>query len=277
MKCASNELLSILPLWLRQDVDRLGKNNGQELRMRVGQPARLVTEDRELCLNGAIKGEDLQFCVNMASQYSPWAAESIGKGFLTAAGGHRIGLCGEAVMKNGEMTGIRNLSSACIRIARDFPGIAGQAPNGSVLILGPPGSGKTTLLRDLIRNRSGQEGNRIAVVDERRELFPPGNCFEAGPRTDVMTGCSKVQGLDVLLRTMGPRCIAVDEITSEQDTLALIHAAFCGVKLLATAHAESMYDLKRRPIYRKLLDCAVFDHVLILQPDKSWKQERIKL
>lgn len=277
MKCAWNELLNILPLWIRQDVDRLGKNDGQELRLRLGHGAELITGNGDYFLQREVRGEDLQFCINMASQYSPWAAESIRQGFLTAPGGHRIGLCGEAVMKNGEMTGIRNISSLCIRIARDFPGIAGQAPNGSILILGPPGSGKTTLLRDLIRSKSNQRRNHVAVVDERGELFPPGNCFDAGVRTDVITGCPKPQGIDKVLRTMGPTCIAVDEITSEQDTLALIHAAFCGVKLLATAHAESIYDLKRRPVYRKLLESAVFDHALLLQSDKSWKQERIKL
>lgn len=277
MKCAWNELLNILPLWIRQDVDRLGKHDGQELRLRLGHGAELITGNGDYFLQREVRGEDLQFCINMASQYSPWAAESIRQGFLTAPGGHRIGLCGEAVMKNGEMTGIRNISSLCIRIARDFPGIAGQAPNGSILILGPPGSGKTTLLRDLIRIKSNQRRNHVAVVDERGELFPPGNCFDAGVRTDVITGCPKSQGIDTVLRTMGPTCIAVDEITSEQDTLALIHAAFCGVKLLATAHAESIYDLKRRPVYRKLLESAVFDHVLLLQSDKSWKQERIKL
>ena len=274
MECAWKALLSVLPGWMVSEVDSLGKGNLQELRLRLGQPPRLLmgSAQRDLARNASL--EDLNFCVNAASRYSPWAAATARKGYLTAPGGHRIGLCGEAVMRNGKIDGIKNLTSLNIRIARDYPGIGEGIPStGSVLILGAPSWGKTTLLRDLIRGR-GNRGQQVAVVDERGELFPSGT-FSTGKNVDILTGCGKAEGIPMLLRTMGPQCIAVDEITQEEDCCALLDAVGCGAELLATVHATSVYDLRKRAFFRHLLDAAVFDSVVILRQDKSWRLERI--
>jgi stage III sporulation protein AA len=151
-------------------------------------------------------------------------------------------------------------------------------PNsGSVLILGPPGSGKTTLLRDLIRIVSDRGTGSVSVVDERGELFPREADFDRGKQTDVLTGCDKASGIDMVLRTMGPRYVAVDEITNQNDCQALIRAGWCGVKLMATAHATDLADLRQRPVYRPLIQTGIFDTVVVLKPDKSWRVERVKL
>lgn len=274
MKCAWQELLRILPGWLSAEVDRLGRNDLNELRLRLNQTPELILGKEKVFLTRPVCRDDLNFVVNTASRYSPWAATTVAQGYITAKGGHRIGLCGEAVVKNGNPEGMRNIGSLNIRVARDFPGIGKGAAEykGSVLLLGPPGSGKTTLLRDLIRQRSGSE--TVAVVDERGELFPEG--FQKGRSMDVLTGCQKTVGVDMLLKTMGPSCIAVDEITSEQDCDALIRAGWCGVQLLATAHAASVSDLTRRPVYRKLAQSRIFDHVLVLDRDKLWHEGRME-
>ena len=173
------------------------------------------------------------------------------------------------------MTGIREVTSLCIRIAKDFHGISEGIPiDCSILILGAPGWGKTTLLRDLIRCRS--QDQQISVVDERGELFP-WESFDAGKHTDVMRGCPKQDAIPMLLRTMGPGCIAVDEITAQEDCTALLHAAWCGVTLLATAHAASRLDLERRTIYRTLLEQKLFENLVILHSDKSWLLERMEV
>lgn len=278
MKCMWDELLSILPMWMRQDVDMLGRENAKELRIRLNQPPELVLGAGSRFLRRNAAQGDLDFVVNAASHYSPWASATTDQGFLTAHGGHRIGLCGVAVVQNGVMRGMRELSALCIRVARDFPGIAQNAINcpGSILIIGPPGSGKTTLLRDLIRQRSQRGPGSVAVVDERGELFPKGaEAFSQGPRTDVLTGCAKAAGIDALLRTMGPEWIAMDEITSEGDCDALLRAGWCGVRLIATAHAANREDLFHRLIYRKLAQSHLFDTLLVLQSDKSYRTERI--
>ena len=275
MSCGWSQLLSILPANLRQEVDRRKGELLQEIRLRVGQAVTLVIKGRNSCLSQKSAIEDLQFVVNGASRYSPWTAATVASGYLTAPGGHRIGLCGEAVIRDGIMTGIGTLRSLNIRIARDFPGISGNLGlrQDSILDIGPPGSGKTTLLRDIIRSRSHREA--IAVVDERGELFPSACDFSTGLHTDIFTGCSKSQGIEMLLRTMSPCTIAVDEITAESDCNALLHAGWCGVKLLATAHAANISDLLARPIYQPLVTGGLFDTVVILQQDKSWRMERM--
>ena len=275
MKCAWNELLRILPPSVRAEVDKAGREDLQEIRLRIGKQPQLVLGNKCRWLNIKSTDADLSFVVNTASKYSPWSATSASKGYLTAPGGHRIGMCGEAVMVGGSMTGIRQLSSLCIRVARDFPGIAAglHKLSGNILILGPPGSGKTTLLRDLVRQIAGQQQGSVAVVDERGELFPAG--FDSGTAVDVMTGCSKRYGLELALRTMGPGCIAMDEITAPEDCQALTQALWCGVRLIATAHASGIKDLCMRPVYAPIRAAGVFDTVVVLQKDKSWRTERM--
>jgi stage III sporulation protein AA len=182
-------------------------------------------------------------------------------------------MCGEALVKDGKMEGIKTLHSLNIRIARDFPGIAKPIcrETGSILVIGRPGSGKTTLLRDLIRELSYREN--VSVVDERGELFPSG--FHRGDRMDVLLGCSKPEGIDRVLRTMTPDTIAIDEITAEADTKGLLQAAWCGVRLLATAHAANLEDLNSREVYGTILEKRLFSTVVVMRQDKSYYAERM--
>ena len=276
MICAWHELLSILSQTIRQEVDKQGKDSAQEIRLRLGKSVEIVQGTGSTWIQHTVQSEDLKFVVNTASRYSPWAAATSAYGYLTARGGHRIGLCGECIISNGEMTGVRNLTSVCIRVARDFVGIADCIPVllGNCLILGPPNSGKTTLLRDLIRKVSERES--ICVIDERGELFPVSGCFSTGKRTDILSGCRKPQGIETAMRTMGPSWIAVDEVTASADCDAMLQACWCGVRLIATAHASSKEDLLHRSVYRPLAESGIFDTLVILQRDKSWKMERMK-
>ena len=279
MICAWNELLSVIPMHFRQEVDKRGRDSMLELRMRLGKPPQLV---KMLCsewLSAPVTESDIHFTINTASRYSPWSAESSRDGYITAKGGHRIGICGECIVSEGTMSGVRRPTSLCIRVARDIQGIAPAVHQikGSVLILGPPGSGKTTLLRDLIRQISNHCHGCIAVVDERCEIFPANSNFTDGPCTDVLSGCEKVQGISTALRTLGPTWIAVDEITAQKDGEALLEAGWCGVKLLATAHASNKNDLFRRDIYCQLVKSGLFHTIIILNQDKSWTLERLSI
>lgn len=275
MMCAWNDLMLLLPQRMRQEVDRLGRETLEEVRLRTGKPVELILSGKTMLLSHVASEEDMKFTVNTASRYSPWAASTVAQGYLTARGGHRIGLCGECVVQNGVITGIRTVHSLCIRVARALTGIGKFGPTaGSLLVLGPPGSGKTTLLRDLIRIRS-EKGQAVCVVDERGELYPVGANFQAGQRTDILTGSSKRQGVQMVIKTMRPDVVAVDEITSEEDCQALLDAAWCGVELLATAHARDVEDLNKRRIYQPIVRSGLFSHVLVLKKDKSYCVERI--
>ena len=281
MKCAWAEFLQLVPIWMRGQVDDYGRNILQELRMRLGRAPELICKSKQYRLLGKVTLQDIQYTINAATNYSPWAASSAEEGYITGPGGHRIGMCGIAIVNKDKMEGIKTPTSLCIRVARDFPGIA-QSVNlsGSVLIIGTPGSGKTTLLRDLIRKRSEENTGSITVIDERGEIFPQGDgqgCFDTGYRTDVLSGCSKQHGITMALRTMGPSCIAVDEITAMKDTQALMQAAWCGVDLYATAHAGSKAELFARPIYKPIVNSRIFQTLLILKEDQSWCLERMDI
>ncbi len=277
MTCAWKELLCLLPACLRAEVDRSYRDDLQEVRLRLGLPPQLITGSRRTNLGRPVTAEDLKQAVNMACRYSPWTASGANQGYITAPGGHRVGLCGDAAVQSGSMTGFRALRSVNIRVARDFPGIARKLAErgGNLLIIGRPGCGKTTFLRDLARELSKKE--TVCVVDERGELFPISaglSCFSPG-NVDVLTGCSKAQGLEAVVRTMSPDTAAVDEITAEADSKAMLEAGFCGVRLLDTAHAGSRGEFLRRPVYKPLVQSGLFETLVVMQPDKSWQMERI--
>lgn len=258
MKWNEQQLLSILPQRMRSADYR----ETRELRLRLGQKPFLVTGQGFRELDGAVTDEELRYLINAASRYSPWSAQSMAQGYITAPGGHRLGLCGDCA---GET--LREVTSVCIRIARDYTQIAAGLPmEGNLLILGAPGSGKTTLLRDYIRQRARRCA--VAVVDERREIFPEG--FDRRGNLDVLSGVPKGRGMDMVLRSMSPRVIAMDEITSAKDCEGLIRAAWCGVELVATAHAGSLRDLQERQVYKPLLETGLFTAIAVLDKHQSW-------
>lgn len=253
----------------------------EELRLRRGLPMTALLPEGEVETGGPPIGEEeLRRVVENATQSSAHTAlDRVRQGFVTLRGGHRVGLCGSVVKKDGQIATLRELSSLSVRVARAVPGLAGPLLPGltekgrflSTLILAPPGAGKTTLLRDLVRALSDGEAGpplRVAVADERGEiaaLWRGEPQLYVGRHTDVLDGCTKAEGLSILIRGMNPQVAAVDEITQRADVQAVVEAAGCGAALIATAHGGGREDLSRRPAYRELLAAGVFRRLVVLE------------
>lgn len=252
------------------------KRRCEEFRLRLGRPCTALVSGREYVLSARPVESDVIRCVlECASRSSLHTqTEALRRGFASAAGGVRVGVCGTGILGPRGLDGVMDFSSLAIRIPRAIPGCADgiwpfltEGGFVSTLLLSPPGAGKTTLLRELIRKLS-DNGYRVAVCDERREIAAVsanGFGFSVGCCTDVMTDVPKAQAVGMLLRSMNPQIIAVDEITDPQDVEALREAAGCGVCLLATVHAASPHDLKRRPAGRQILEDGLFERCVSVE------------
>ena len=277
---------AILPSRLRRIAMELPENDrarAEEFRLRAGRCMSVLLPEGERSLEAIVTPEELETLCDIAAEFSRYASmETLRQGFLPVRGGFRVGLCGSAVMKDGAVTNLKQISSAVIRISREQRGIARDiAPRlfqdgrfCSTLLLSPPGGGKTTLLRDLVRQLSVGEGvppQRIALMDERGEVAvmyrgqPQMDVAATSPRSDVLDGCPKALAIPMALRAMNPQIIAVDEITVREDLQAMAQAAGCGVALLATIHAASVVELEQKPLYRELLANRVFRLAVLIR------------
>lgn len=235
--------------------------------------------------------------VDYMSSFSLYAAdEELRQGFLTIQGGHRVGVAGKALAQGQDIRLMKFISFMNIRVAHEIPGCADPVMDYlytdrflNTLIISPPGCGKTTLLRDMIRQVSNGRkrktwdgsrppkltynysqfipGERVGVVDERSEL---GACYQGIPqndlgiRTDVLDCCPKSQGMMMLVRTMAPQVIAVDEIGSRQDMEAIEYVKNCGCSLAATIHGSSLEDVRQKPYMGELIAQGIFERLILL-------------
>ena len=290
------QALRLLPSRWQQAARRVPeyrKVQAEEFRLRAGRPMTLLTCEGELLVGDDMPTEnvtqaDLEQLCDTVTGYSRYAAaETMGRGYLIGRGGFRIGLCGTVVTREDGGTALREISSATVRISRQVRGLWQDIPSlteggfDSTLIAAPPGAGKTTLLRDMIAELSnGAEGRaalRVGVVDERGEIagmyrgIPQ---LDIGCHTDVLDGCPKALGIPMLLRSANPQIIAVDEITEEEDIRAMTAAANCGVKLLATIHAEGLDELRHKPLFHLLEQAQVFRRLVCITVSAGQRRYR---
>lgn len=284
-----NRILSVLPRSIRVLIgkEHLQYEYLQEIKLRVEKPLLLVYRGEEI-IPGNQRGkpyivtrEDIREMLEYISNYSLYAYEQeMKQGYITIEGGHRVGMTGQAIIENGKVKNLRYISSINLRMSHEilgcadpiFPYITYNKKLYHTLIVSPPRCGKTTLLRDMIRQISNGNGwingMSVGVVDERSEL---GGCYmgvaqnQLGIRTDVLDCCPKAEGMIMLIRSMGPEVIAVDEIGTVEDVHAIEYAMHCGCKMLATVHADSMEELRKKPLFDQMVAEKRFERYVLLE------------
>lgn len=241
-----------------------------EIRLRTGRKAAAVALDgRIMHCSEAFSQQDinncfLELCRNSIHSFS----REISEGYITLPQGHRVGFCGTAVYDGGRITGLKDISSLNIRFAREVRGCAERLVGTlfsqglcSVIVCGKPMSGKTTLLRDMARLLGSSHS--VCVVDSRGEIAAVSGgvpALDVGENTDVLNGYAKQEGIMTAIRSLSPEIIICDEIGN--DAQSVIQCAECGVRLIVSAHAGSIEQLKRRPSAACLLP--YFDKAVLL-------------
>ena len=278
-----NETRSFLsccfPESVRTEMELLQPGELREIRIRAERPTVFVTGGRSAELDWLPTKEELEEVVEALSGHSLYArGEETAQGFLTLSGGHRMGLSGRVITRNGVRT-LTDIGSVCIRIACQWPGCADPLISlcrknsriGSALIIGLPGSGKTTMLRDIARQLgSGQHAVQTAVIDERGELAA---CvhgvpqLDLGTHTDVLDGAGRAEGVRWLTRSMAPQAIVTDELSGPEDAASILDAQACGAAVFASVHGATLQDVASRPALAALMSRRVFDLYCVLAPE----------
>jgi stage III sporulation protein AA len=277
-------ILHFLPKNIANLISQIPPNQKEELeeiRIRINRPIEITLKGAPRFLSYIIQPEDTFHLLNKISHFSIYTLEEeLKRGYITVSGGHRIGLAGKVILEDGKVKAIRDVSSFNIRIAREKVGIADplipfllQGNWMHTMIIGPPQTGKTTLLRDIARIISsgipakGIRASKVGIVDERSEIA---GCVNGVPqltfghRLDVLDACPKAEGMMMMIRSMSPDILIVDEIGRREDSEAIQEAIHAGIKLIMTTHGSNIEEIRKRPSLKEIIDQRIFERFVIL-------------
>ena len=233
-----------------------------EVRLRLDKPLYYAEAGKYKRLDDlTVSKDDLIYTLGVATKTSLYAYNDyLAEGYITYDGGIRIGITGEGVIKSGQLSTLKNITSLCIRIPR-YVCIRNEKIDtllnkfDNTLIISKPGYGKTTLLRYMIKCLSDREYN-VLVLDERGELSGVVDgklSIDLGACTDIVVGVPKITAYASQVRSMRPDVIATDEIFGEKEIDCILDCIRCGVKVVATLHSDELAKVKKSPAYSRLL------------------------
>lgn len=266
-------MIDFVPIFVREKIlseyDRIC-----EIRLRANLPIQVTYLDGEKIkkefLNATLTNKQIEDCVMKLCGYSLFSVEEgLKRGYITSKDGERVGVCGEVVYDvGGRVGGIKDFSSLCVRYPSESVGCSDEffdrfvTRNSSCLVFSPPFEGKTTFIRDLARNYSEKFGLNVLIIDERDELALPDS--NLGKTCDVLRYSSKKFGFECGVRTLNPDVIVTDELSSDEDLLAVSNCSTSGVKCVASIHANKIENIVKRLNKSGILETNPFDYFVSL-------------
>lgn len=287
LKCLPTQLAKLI---LEHNIQKL-----EEIRIRVNKPVILKLGQVEIVLNYTITTNEIigilqNICNNSIYTYQ----NQICNGFITLPGGNRVGIAGNVVIKDGQVSNISYIYSLNFRISHQINGASDNilkyvldTENNTIfntLIVSPPGAGKTTMIRDLAKrisngiNEINFRGLDVSIIDERGEIaaMTKGITFnDVGIRTDVLDNVPKSIGIRMAVRSMTPKVIIADEIGNKDDVNIINYAICSGVKCIFTAHGSNMEDLLKNNEINKIINLQLFSKIIFLDEKQKGKIKNV--
>lgn len=263
-------ILSILPKSVASEIVLICESRRSdfcgvsEIRLRKCGKSSIVLRGERIRISYLPSAEDMKKTLSLICEGGMYLyRDSLKDGYITLSEGVRVGICGHARYEGGNFVGLSKVNSFVFRIPTALSESAdslleafSNARKG-MLIYSPPGVGKTTALRSLaLKIGSGKDARQVSVIDERCEFCEDDYAFSS---VDIFRGYRRADGIEIALRVMSPEVIVVDEIGRISEAKAMLESLNSGVRIIATAHADSFSELKKRISLVPFFENEIFD------------------